>query len=117
MCGSVETPSDERDLRSLAIKQVERKRRLKLRAVAFALGMLVLVPAWAIVEYLDSGGWPERLSNNGNLGDWNPWIVWVALAWGFYVLITAVAVHFRRPTTEVEVERELERLRATATRL
>ena len=107
------TPSEVDDLRSLAVTQIERHRKLKLRAAAFGLGMLVLVPVWVIVEYLSVGGWPERLSNNGNPGDWNPWIVWVALGWGFYVLLTAVAIHVRRPTTEAEIQREMEHLRST----
>ena len=38
----------------------------------FALGMLVLTPAWAVGEYLSSGGWPQRLSPNGNPGDSEP---------------------------------------------
>ena len=104
------------DARALAVREVERRRTLKLRAAAFLLGMLVLVPAWAVIEYLDSGGWAERLSNNGNPGDWNPWMVWVVLGWGFYVGATALAIHFRRPTTEVEIERQLERLGRKDTR-
>ena len=76
----------------------------------FALGMLVLTPVWAVGEYLSSGGWPERLSPNGNPGDWSPWIIWVALAWGFYVLLSVLVVHLRRPVTDAEVQRELERL-------
>lgn len=113
MSTEISTPGEVDDLRSLALKQIERHRKLKLRAAAFGLGMLVLVPVWLVVEYLSAGGWPERLSNNGNPGDWNPWIVWVALGWGFYVLMTAVAIHLRRPTTEAEVRREMEHLRST----
>jgi hypothetical protein len=103
-------PADDDELRSWARKQVERRRRLKLRASAYVLGMLVLTPVWLVSEYIRADGWPERLSHNGNPGDWSPWIIWVALAWGFYVAVTVLAVHFGRPTTEAEVERELERL-------
>ena len=104
------------DLRALAIRELEREQRLKLRVAAFAIGMLVLLPVWVVIEYLGSGGWPERLSNGGNPGDWSPWIVWVALAWGFYVVMSAVALHLRRPTTEDAIERKLERLRSQTTR-
>jgi 2TM domain len=93
-----------------AEKRVVQARRLRLRAAAFALAMVVLTPVWAVSQYLESGGWPQRLSPNGNPGDWSPWIVWVALAWGFYVALSAIAVHARRPVSDGEVERELRRL-------
>lgn len=114
---SVETMStqavNETDpLREWARKRVELGRRLKLRVAAFALGMLVLTPVWAVGEYLSSGGWPQRLSPNDNPGDWSPWIIWVALAWGFYVALSAVVIHFHRPVNDRDVERELERLLA-----
>jgi hypothetical protein len=38
--------------------------------------------------------------------------VWVALAWGFYVALSAVVIHFHRPVNDREVERELQRLLA-----
>ena len=86
-------------------------RRLKMRIAAFLLGMLVLTPVWAVSEYLSSGDWPQRLSPNDNPGDWSPWIIWVGLAWGFYVALTALAIRLRRPpVSEREIERELERL-------
>jgi len=102
--------AEEDELRTLARKQIKRRRRLELRASAYVAGMLVLTAVWAVTEYLRADGWPERLSHNGNPGDWSPWIIWVALVWGFYVAMTALAIHFRRPTTEAEMERELERL-------
>ena len=102
------TQSDE--LQAWARERAELRRRLKLRAAAFALGMLVLTPVWAVGEYLSAGGWPQHLSPNDNPGDWSPWIIWVGLAWGFYVLVTAVVVHFHRPVTDAEVDRELRRL-------
>jgi hypothetical protein len=101
----------EPDLHSLALEQVERTRRLKLRMSAFVLGMLVLTPVWLLSEYLRADGWPEQLSNNGKPGDWHPWLIWVALAWGFYVALSALAFYYRRPTTEAEIAREVDRLR------
>jgi hypothetical protein len=108
--------ANESELRSLARTQVERRRKLKLRASAYVVGMLVLTPVWVVTEYLSAGGWPQRLSHGGNPGDWSPWIIWVALAWGFYVIMTALAIYFRRPTTEAELEREFERLRMRSER-
>jgi 2TM domain len=104
-------PTSDEEFRLLALKQIERRRRLELRASAYVLGMLVLTSVWVVTEYLRADGWPQRLSHSGNPGDWSPWILWVGLAWGFYVAMTAVAIHFRRPTTQGELERELERMR------
>jgi hypothetical protein len=103
---------DETRQQKWARKRVVQARRLRLRAAAFALAMLVLTPVWVVSQYLESGGWPQRLSSNGNPGDWSPWIVWVTLAWGFYVALTAIAMHYRRPVSDREIERELRRLTA-----
>ena len=101
----------DNDLRSVAIERMERTRRLKLRLAAFVLGMLVLTPVWLVSEYLRAGGWPDQLSNNGNPGDWHPWLIWVGLGWGFYVAISALAFRWHRPMSEAEVEHEIARLR------
>ena len=45
-------------------------------------------------------------------GDWEPWILYVALIWGLVVGIAALKAYFDRPTTEAEVDREIRRLRA-----
>ena len=77
----------------------------------FAVGMLVLMPVWALIEGQDNGGF-ERWSNNSQPGDWEPWILYVALAWGLFLAIEGLKVHFDRPTTEAEIDREVERLRS-----
>jgi 2TM domain len=107
------TPEQEKaeELRTWARERVELRRRLRQRAAAFALGMLVLTPVWAVGEYLSSAGWPQRLSGNDNPGDWSPWIIWVSLAWGLYVALTALALHYRQPPVgEREIDAELARL-------
>lgn len=105
------SPPDDESLRRWARQHVERVRRLKLHVAAFALGMLVLTPVWAIVEWQSNGGF-ERWSTNGNPGDWEPWILYVGVAWGLVVAIVALRTYFDRPTTEAEIDRELERLKA-----
>ena len=99
------------DLRAYARRHVEAVRRVKFHVAAFLLGMLVLTPVWALVEWQDNGAF-ERWSSNGNPGDWEPWILYVALVWGLVVAIMALRAYFDRPTTEADVDRELERLRA-----
>lgn len=103
--------SDE-SLRLLAIQHLERVRKLKHNTAVFAIGIVAIGSVWAITEYQNAGGWPERLSTGGNPGDWNPWILWVVLGWGFLLALDALKTYFHRPTTEAEIERELARLKA-----
>ena len=113
--GSVDTAreatDEERALRELARAHIERVRRLKLDAAAFLLGTVVLTAVWALTEYQNAGGWPERLSDDGMPGDWNPWILWVVLVWGTLVAIDAFRTWAHRPTTEDEIDREVARIR------
>ena len=102
-------PGDE--LREWARQHVQRVHRLKLHVAAYLLGMLVLTPVWVLVEWQDNGGF-QRWSNDGNPGDWEPWILYVALIWGLVVGISALKVYFDRPTTEAEIDREVGRLRS-----
>lgn len=101
--------SPEDELHEWARRHLERVRHMRFHIAAFALGMLVLTPIWLLVERQDNGSF-ERWSSNGNPGDWEPWILYVALAWGMFVAVTALRVHFDRPTTEAEIDRELRRL-------
>jgi hypothetical protein len=99
------------ELRDWARDRVQLRRRLRQRTAGFVLGMLFLAPVWAVGEYLSSGGWPQRLSSNGSPGDWSPWIIWVALAWGFYVALTALALRCKQPPVDdAEIDLELARL-------
>jgi H+/Cl- antiporter ClcA len=101
----------EDELREWARQHVERVHRLKLHVAAFVLGMIVLTPVWLLVEWQDNGGF-QHWSNNGSPGDWEPWILYVALIWGLVVGIAALKAYFDRPTTEAEVDREVRRLRS-----
>lgn len=96
-------------LRKWARQHVDRVRRVKFHVAAFVLGMLLLTPIWLLVERQDNGSF-ERWSDNGNPGDWEPWILWVGLIWGGVVTVMALRAYFDRPTTEAEVDREVARL-------
>ena len=104
------TQSDD-DLRKWARKHVERVRKLKRDAAAYVLGMVALTAVWAVIEWQDNGGF-ARFSDGGNSGDWNPWILYVALIWGFLLGIDAIRTYFDRPTTEADIDRAIERLRS-----
>ena len=101
------TPADES--REWARKHVERVHRVKLHVAVFVLGMIVLTPLWALIQWQDNGGF-QRFSDNSNPGDWQPWIFYVALIWGGIVALQGVKAYFDRPATDAEIEREVERL-------
>ncbi|HEY7795602.1 MAG TPA: hypothetical protein VIA10_16480 [Gaiellaceae bacterium] len=102
------TQDDE--LRRLARKRVLRGRKVKENVALFLIGMAVLIPIWLVVEWQSAGGF-ERWSDGDNPGDWDPWILWIAVPWLLWVVLVALHAHFDRET-EDEVERELRRLRA-----
>lgn len=105
----IPTPAPDDELRKWARQHVERVHRLKLHVGAFVLGVVVLTPVWLLVEWQDNGAF-KHWSSNGNPGDWEPWILYVALIWGLVVGIDALKTYFDRPTTEAEVDREVRRL-------
>ncbi len=106
------TAPDNDELRTWARKHVERVRRLKMHVAAFLLGMLVLTPVWALTQWQTSGGFQRWSTDHSQPGDWEPWILYVALVWGLVVGIMALKVHFDRPTTEAEIEDEVTRLKS-----
>ncbi len=105
------TSTQDDELRAWARKHVERVHRLKRDVAVYLLGMVSLTAVWALVEWQDNGAF-ERFSGGNNPGDWEPWILYVALIWGFFVALDALRVYFDRPTTEAEINRQIERLRA-----
>ena len=102
--------TEESELREWARKHVERIHRLKRDVAIYVLGMVALTSVWAIVEWQDNGAF-ERFSGGNNPGDWEPWILYVALIWGFFVAIDALKAYFDRPTTEAEIHHQFARLR------
>jgi hypothetical protein len=108
-------PSREDDtLRKLALQHLERVRKFKLSLAVYVLSMLALTPVWIVTQYEQADGWPEHLSTRSRYaGDWDPWIIWVALIGAFVVAIFALRAYFSRPNTAAEVEREIARLKST----
>ncbi|MGE5691785.1 MAG: 2TM domain-containing protein [Pseudomonadota bacterium] len=104
------TASDDA-LRDWARTHVERVRRLKAHVGAFLAAMVVLTPIWALVEWQSAGGF-ERWSDGDQAGDWEPWILYIAVPWGLYLVFAALKLHFDRPVTEEAIDREVRRLTA-----
>ncbi len=98
-------------VRQRAIKQIERRRKFRVRAIGSAVGMIILVAIWAATEYHNAGGWPTQgFSQSSGIHDvWNFWIVYPVGAWLLILGIDAWSVYGRRPISENEIEREIER--------
>lgn len=105
---------DDEALRKLALQHLEHIRKFKRYLAVYLLSMLVLTPVWIVTQYETADGWPKHLSSRSRYaGDWDPWIIWVALIGAVLVVIAGLRVYFDRPTTEAEVEREINRLKST----
>ena len=98
-------------VRQRAIKQIERRRKFHVRAVGSAVGMIILMALWPATEYHNAGGWPTQgFNQSSGIHDvWNFWIVYPVGAWLLILRIDAWSVYGRRPISEHEIEREIER--------
>lgn len=106
------TPAEEQQLRELAVKRLERKRRFGMRAVSYAVVGVVLIAIWAITEYHNAGGWPTSgFSQSSSIPhEWNIWIIYPVLGLGLAVGIDAWHTFGHKPITEREIRREMDRL-------
>jgi hypothetical protein len=92
-------------LRRFARERLEGIRRLRFHAAAWAVGMLVLTPLWALIEWQDNGGF-ERWSADSQPGSWEPWILYVGGIWALVIAALALRVLFRRLPADAWVDRE-----------
>jgi hypothetical protein len=104
-------PSTEQLAREQAIKQIERKRRYWISTAISTLGLLILAVIWAITEYHNAGGWPAQgFSQSSSIPNvWNIWIIYPAIAWAFLTSAFGLDVYLRRPISESQIKREMER--------
>jgi protein-S-isoprenylcysteine O-methyltransferase Ste14 len=102
--------SDE--IRELAIDQIERRRRFRLRAISYATVAIVVTVIWAITEYHNAGGWPsDGFSQSSSIPHvWNIWIIYPLIGLALMVALDAWRTFGQRPISEDEVRREIERL-------
>ena len=104
---------DDDALRAIAVRHLELVRRFKLTVAGYVLSLLVLTPVWIVTQYETADGWPKHLSSRSRYpGDWDPWIIWVALVGAGIVAIAGFRAYSARADTEGEIEREIERLRS-----
>jgi 2TM domain len=104
---------DEEQLHKLAVEQIERKRRFHMRAFGAAAVAVLLVIIWAITEYHNAGGWPTSgFSQSSSIPHkWNSWIIYPIIGLSFFVAIDWLQTVRRRPITEAQIRREMDRLR------
>jgi len=97
--------------RQQAIKQIERKRHFWISTALGTLAMLVLTLIWALSEYHNAGGWPtDGFSQSSGIPNvWNYWIIYPAIAWVLLTAGDAWWVFGRKPVSEAEIQREMER--------
>ena len=110
---NVPAGSTEREelARRQAIKEIGRRRRLRIEVVSSAIGMVILVFIWAFAEYHNAGGWPTHgFSQSSGIHDvWNFWIIYPIIAWVLIVATRSWAVYGNKPITEGEIKREIGR--------
>ena len=104
--------NDEEQVRELAVMRVERKRRFHMHAISYAAVSILLTIIWAISEYNNAGGWPTSgFSQSSSIPHvWNIWIIYPVLGLGIVAAIDAWNTYGKRPISESEIRREMDRL-------
>jgi hypothetical protein len=106
-------PSVDDAVRTLAQRHLEHVRKFRLYLFVYLLSMVVLTPVWIITQYESSPGWLQHLSSRSRYpGDWDPWLIWVALIGAVLVAIAGYRVYADRTDSPAELEREIERLKS-----
>lgn len=98
------------ELRSAALDRIRRRRNFWTHAVANTILCLFLILIWATSEYNNAGGWPTGFRTGRENRDWDPWIIYPLIVLNLILAGHAWIAFRRRPPTEAEVSREIERL-------
>ena len=83
----------ESDARAEARKRVQKRRDFGAHVVAYVVVNAMLIGIWAVT------------------GAGYFWPAWVLFGWGVGLVLNAWDVYFRRPVTEQDVDREIDRQR------
>ena len=109
---SLASDDDESSARTLAIKQIRRRRSFHVELTVSGIAMALLVLIWATSEYHSAGGWPTQgFSQSSGIHDvWNFWIIYPVIGWILIMAGRAWSVYGRSEAiSESEVEREIDR--------
>ena len=91
---------DEQELRARALARLEEKRDLvgSLTTFVGVNGLLWLI--WALTDRSTDGG--------------VPWPTWVSAIWGFFIVMHVWKIFARRPISEADIQREIDRHRPSS---
>ena len=100
------------EVRELAVRKLERKRRFHTRAFSAAAVSVVLVIGWAVSEYGNAHGWPTNgfSQSSGIHHVWNYWIIYPLILIAVSIVVDAWNTFRRQPISEREIRREMERI-------
>jgi hypothetical protein len=103
---------EDRAVRELATRQLERVHSFKLHLISFIGGTIALGVIWMLTEYFQDSRWPSRFADadDGDPGTWNPWFFYAVVIWAIVLGVHAVKTYARRPPTEAEIQREIDRM-------
>ena len=86
-------------LREQALDRLKKRRDFKAHALVYVLVNLSIWGIWGVIAVTSGSGWP--------------WPVFLTLFWGIGLAMNAWDVYFRRPITEQELQREIDRLQGS----
>jgi hypothetical protein len=76
-------------------QHLQRVRKFKRYLAGYVLALVVLTPIWVVTQYYIQDGWPKHLSTRSRYaGDWDPWIIWVALVGAIVVAVMGYRAFF-----------------------
>lgn len=83
-----------------------------MRTFSYAAASVVLAVIWAISEYNNAGGWPtDGFSQSSSIPHvWNIWIIYPIIGLGLALAIDAWNTYGKKPISESEIRREMDRL-------
>ena len=87
-------PMEENE-REQARQRLQKQREFQMHVVVYAIVNLAVWAIWA------------------STGQGYPWPAWLTGLWGIGLILNGWEVYFRRPITEADVDREVDRLRPT----
>ena len=85
-----------RGRREQALRTLKKRRDFHTHVFVYATVNAIVWGVWAII--------------GASSGGWFPWPLWLTLGWGIGLVFNAWDVYFRRPITEGEIRREMDRL-------
>ena len=89
------TPEQRREQ---ALRRLKKRRDFRAHLTSYVVVNTALWGIWAVI--------------GATSGSWFPWPVFVSLAWGIGLAMNAWEVYLRRPISEEEIQREIDRLDA-----